>query len=122
MTGDRKRVTQKAAWTKETLEMGIKAVRNGGTIRAVAISFNIPFGTLQEGISKGKSGNPKVGRNLLFTSGQEESIATHVTLLAEMFHVMNPGQLHHTAFDFAEQNKMKQFQQTKLCCRQGLAL
>jgi hypothetical protein len=27
-----KGVTQKTAWTKETLEMTIKAVRNGGTI------------------------------------------------------------------------------------------
>jgi len=49
-----KRVTQKAAWTKETLEMTIKAVRNGGTIWTVTMSFSIPSGTLQERISKGK--------------------------------------------------------------------
>jgi hypothetical protein len=71
------------------------------------MSFNIPSVTLQEGISKGKSGNPKLGRNTLFTLGQEESIATHVTLLAKMFHGVNPVRLHCIAFDFAEQNKMK---------------
>jgi hypothetical protein len=64
-------------------------------------------GTLQERISKGKSGNPKVGRNSLFTSGQEERIATHVTLIAELLRGVNPVQLHRIAFDFAEQNKMK---------------
>jgi hypothetical protein len=30
MDRNRKRVTQKVAWTKETLEMTIKAVRSGG--------------------------------------------------------------------------------------------
>jgi len=71
------------------------------------MSFSIPSGTLQESISKGKSGNPKLGRNSLFTPGQEESSATHVTLLAKMFHGVNSVQLHSIAFDFAEQNKMK---------------
>jgi hypothetical protein len=80
---------------KETLEMAIKAV---------AMSFNVPSGTSQLRIYKGKSGNPKLGRNSLFTPGQEESIATHVTLLAKMFHGVNPMQLYHIAFDFAEQN------------------
>ena len=89
MARNRKRVTQKAAWMKETLEMTIKAIWNGGTIQAVTMSFCIPTSTLQERISKGKSGNPKLGRNSLFTPGQEESIATHVSLLAKMFHGVN---------------------------------
>jgi len=48
MARNRKRVTQKAVLTKETLDMAIKAVRNGGTIRAVAMSFNVPSGILQK--------------------------------------------------------------------------
>lgn len=107
MALNRKRVTQKAAWTKETLEMTIKAIQNDGTIQAVAMSFSIPSGTLQERISKGKSGNQKSGRNSLFTPGQEESIATHVSLLAIMFHGVNSVQLHNIAFDILKQNKMK---------------
>jgi hypothetical protein len=71
------------------------------------MSFNIPSVTLQERISKGKSGNPKLGRNFLFTSGQEECMATHVTIIAKLFHGVNSVQLHRIAFDFAEQNKMK---------------
>jgi hypothetical protein len=71
------------------------------------MSFNIPSDTLQERVSKGKSGNSKLGRNSLFTSGQEERIATHVTLIAKLFHGVNPVQLHRIAFDFAEQNKTK---------------
>jgi hypothetical protein len=52
MARNRKRVTQKAAWTKETLEMGIKAVRNGGAIRAVAMSFNILPAPYRKGFLK----------------------------------------------------------------------
>jgi hypothetical protein len=106
MAQNRKRVTQKAAWTKETLEMTIKAIRNGGTIWTVTMSFSIPSGTLQERISKGKSGNPKLGRNSLFTPGTGRK---HCNTCYPSSHnvYVNPVQLHHIAFDFAEQNKMK---------------
>jgi hypothetical protein len=72
-----------------------------------SLSFSVPSGTLQEKISKGKSGKPKLGRNSLFTPGQEEGIATRVTLVAKMFNGVNAVQLRRIAFDFAEQNKMK---------------
>ena len=72
-----------------------------------SLSFNMPSGTLQDRISKGKTGNPKLGRSSVFTPRQEESIATYDTLIAKMLHCVNSMQLQPTAFDFAEQNKIK---------------
>jgi hypothetical protein len=61
--------------------MAIRATRNGGTLRAFATSFNIPSSTLQEGISRVKTADPKLGRNSVFTPEQQESTAKHYTII-----------------------------------------
>jgi hypothetical protein len=63
----RERKTEKASWSKEVLESAIKAVQGGKPIRSASKSFNIPFSTFQERISKGQTEGPKVGRNAVFT-------------------------------------------------------
>jgi hypothetical protein len=107
MAQNRERVTENAAWMNETLEMATKAVQNDGKIQAVGKSFNIPSSTLQEGISKGKTGDPKLGRNSVFTARQQQNLKKHVMLLAKMFHGLSPVQLRRIAFDFAEKNRIK---------------
>jgi hypothetical protein len=75
MARSRKRVTYMAEWTNETLEMSIRARRNGGTTRADATSLNVPTSTLQEGIYRGKIGDSKLWKNSVFTPELGESTA-----------------------------------------------
>jgi transposase len=106
-TRQRKTKKKKASWSKEILESAIKAVQDGKPIRSVSKSFNIPFSTLQEQISKDKTEGPKLGRSAVFTEEQEEGIANHAQLLGRLFHGLTPVQLHRIAFEFAERNGIK---------------
>jgi len=75
-----------AVWTNETLEMSIRATRNGWTLRAFVTSLNIPSAPYKKGFLEFKTADPKLGRNSVFTPEHVK----HVTLLAKTFHGVNP--------------------------------
>lgn len=107
MVSKYKRRTDKAKWTAEDLKAAIQAIVEGRTIRSVCKSSGIPFSTLQERLKKGQCSAPKLGRQSVFTSDQEISIAEHIKTLANMFYGLTPCDLRRAAFEFAEVNNIK---------------
>lgn len=67
-------------------------------------------------------GETKLGRNSVFTLEQEGSVAKHVMLLAKMFHDLNPVQLRHIVFDFAEKVKSNNFNRQSCTAGKKLAV
>ncbi|KAJ4439318.1 hypothetical protein ANN_07440 [Periplaneta americana] len=101
------RKTERGKWSQELLETAIKQVREGASIRAVSKSTGIPFSSLQERIQKGVFSEPSLGRSPVFSRQQEEEIANHLKVLANMFYGLSPPDLCRAAYEFAERNGIK---------------
>jgi len=63
-----------AVWTNETLEMAIRAMRNGGTIRAVATSFNIPSAPYKKGFPELKQLTQNQGETLYLHQSRKKAL------------------------------------------------
>ena len=102
-----KRTTDKGSWSQEQLESAMKQVRDGSSIRSVSKITGIPFSSLQERMKKGDVRKPSLGRSTTFTTAQEEEMAQHVKLLANMFYGVSPHDISRAAFEFAGHNGIK---------------
>ncbi|KAJ4425707.1 hypothetical protein ANN_27903 [Periplaneta americana] len=101
------RKTERGKWSQELLETAIKQVRKGASIRAVSKSTGIPFSSLQERVQKGVFSEPSLGQSPVFSRQQEEEIANHLKVLANMFYGLSPPDLCRAAYEFAERNGIK---------------
>ncbi|KAF2890209.1 hypothetical protein ILUMI_15964, partial [Ignelater luminosus] len=68
------RSTNKASWSIETMEAGLKAVTLGKSIRRSAARFDIPFSTLEDRVKAGKCYGPSLERKCVFSEDEKRKL------------------------------------------------
>ena len=113
MPRTRKRTTEKAKWTEESLKEAINAVLNGNSVKSTAKKYSIPRSTLRDRLKTNITDKPTLGRKPLFTAQQEKEIAEHVLLLSKLFFGISIIELRRLAFELAEANGLPHTFNTK---------
>lgn len=106
MPRTRKRTTEKASWTAESLKVAADLVQQGQSIHKVAKKTNIPYSTLQRKLKKvgGRQifESPRLGRHAVFSKEQESILVDHLITMSNMFHGLTSQQLRKIAYTCAE--------------------
>lgn len=106
-----KRKTDRVSTPLEVLEIAVKAVQQGKTIRQVGKEMKICRMTIKRYMDKKKLGevtNPGYKRSALakqvLNDNMEKELAAHIMKLAEMFHGIGVKQCCELDFEFAQGN------------------
>ena len=109
-----KRKTNRGSISEDVLKRAAEDVRQGGKIRNIAKDYNINRMTLTRYIKKIQT-NPDAlfGYNAIsnaqtiFPSEMEHDLASHIKILADMFHGLSTAKCRVLAYELAIQNQIK---------------
>lgn len=107
MPRTRKRTTDKAKWTEDTLKTALRLVSEGRSVKGVSRDFNIPRSTLRDRLKSNQTSNPSLGRHPIFTAEQEKGLVNRVIALANTFYGITITDLRRLAFAVAEELKIQ---------------
>lgn len=100
-----KRKSNRAAWSEETLDRAVRAVKDDGqSINSTAKKFGIPFTTLQRHVKTGNN-SKKLGRfTPVFSPEQEEELCLYIKKLDSLFFGISRSEFLELVYDYATRN------------------
>lgn len=101
------RKSDRAAWSEETLEKALKAVKDDKqSINSTAKKFGIPFTTLQRHVKSGKK-SKKLGRfTPVFSPEQEGELCAYLKKLDSLFFGLTRSDFLELVFHYASKNNI----------------
>jgi hypothetical protein len=85
MPRNRKRTTQKAAWTTENVDITVKSFREDvKSIHRTAKESGIPYSAHPKRLKQGLVSAPKMGRKPVISDGKEQILIDHFVRLSNM--------------------------------------
>ena len=120
----RNRLTTRGTYTQSQLIDAINAVEGGMSIRAAGREFGIAESTIRLRMKTGNVESAVLGRKPTFTPGQEQELADHILMVANLYYGLTPLELRKIAYEFAERNSIPNTfcKTTKLAGKDWLAL
>lgn len=76
----------------------LAAMASGRKLREVPMTYGIRVSTLKDRYKSGQSQVARLGRRITLTKEQEEDLADHTVVMANMFHGITPVELRRIAF------------------------
>ena len=82
----RNRLTTRGTYTQSQLIDAINAVEGGMSIRAAGREFGIAESTIRLRMKTGNVESAVLGRKPTFTPGQEQELADHILMVANLYY------------------------------------